>query len=292
MKKTKFSLGVLALVGLMIGSTSVMAAYTIDGDLGDWCVTTSDINSGLNDSSIPGQVGDADAWIPCSSVDYLVEDNIDPGKFSYGNPQYATGVHIRGPPKAKYDEALLYFANAGIWVAQPYGGEVWDIEAIYLDTNDPSDVYLAVVTSTPPGRLGDLGIDLNGDGIHEYGVKLNGVSEGVHTLELYGNLVGGDWIPSTHFPNIPMKFDGGTKIGDIEGAFVDIGIVDYGVTTYVIEIKIPKDDLNGAPLMRNLHLTPICGNDPIPAPELIGAILVITLISPAFIYLVIKKRGG
>ena len=277
MKKIKY---VLALFVGLIMVMPVMA-YTIDGDLNDWCL---DLTQNWSKES---------TWVPgtsCSAVQYIVEDNIDPDKWAYGNPQYATGVHIRGPPKSKYDEPLLYYAPAGVWIAQPYGGEGWDIEAIYLD-NDSDYVYIAVVTSTSPGGLGDLGIDMDGDGVYEYGVKLNGVATGVHTLELYSGLTASDWAPSIYFPNIPMKFSGGTKINDVEGAFVEnTAIGDHGFSTYIIEIKILKDDLGGVPQMLNLHLTPICGNDPIPAPELVMAVLTVALVSPAFIYLFIKRR--
>lgn len=276
MEKTKY---VLALFAILMMAMPAMA-YTIDGNTGDWCLDLT------NNWAVE------DTWVPCSSVYYVVEDNIDSDKMSYASPAYATGVHIQGPPKADYDEPLLYFVPAGVWMAQPYGGEIWDIEAVYLDSSDPSYVYVSVVTSTPPGwgAIGDLGIDMDEDGVYEYGVKINGVAGGVHTLELYGGLVAGDWSPCTEFPVIPATFNGGTKISDVEGAFVNLGISDHSVDNYFIEIKIPKSDLGGSPLMRNLHLTPLCGNDPIPAPEFVIAILMISLISPAFIYLTYKKR--
>ena len=275
MAKLKYVLALFVLLTLIVPSL----AYSPDGSETDWCIDLTDDWS------------DENTWVPCSGVTYVVEDNIDPDKIAYGNPAYATGVHIRGtaPSKSDYNEQLLWYAPASVWVAQPYGGEVWDIEAIMLD-DDSGNVYVGIITSTSPGRLGDLGFDMNGDGVYECGVKLNGVSTGVHSFELYCGLTSSDWVASTHFPNIPMKFSGGTKVSDISGAFVDRGISDHSTATYVIELEIPENDIGGTPKMGDLHLTPTCGNDPIPAPELAIAVLALAILSPAFIYLYIRKR--
>ena len=275
MAKMKYLLALFVVLTLITPSL----AYSPDGVETDWCIDLTDDWS------------DENAWVPCDGVAYFVEDNIDSNKMAYAEPAYATGVHIRGtaPLKSDYNEPLLWYAPASVWVAQPYGGEVWDIEALFLD-EDSGNTYVGIVTSTPPSRIGDLGINTDSDDELECGVKLNGVSTGVHSFELYCGLTSSDWVASVHFPNTPMKFSGGTKVSDINGAFVDQGISDHGVTTYLIELEIPVDDIGGEPSINDLHVTPTCGNDPIPAPELVIAVLALAIISPAFIYLYLRKK--
>src|SRR5450756_1187850 len=160
-------------------------AYTIDGKLDDWGVN---LQAGLD--------GNDGAWIPTkNTVDWVVEDNIDPVYTSdKAYPDWTgykdTGTHIQksGNTYTAYKEPTL--ENSDWWARvrgnhylQPASGEHYDIEALYFD-DDAQNVYLAIVTSMPPEGYrdeynrfvdaGDITIDLDdnvstGEYGYEYG---------------------------------------------------------------------------------------------------------------------------
>lgn len=256
------------LTGIILLTTTA-SAYTIDGDLSDWGV---DLPAGLS--------GDPGAWQPTNNtVDWIVEDNIDPTYTS--DPAYPdwtgyqdTGVHIKksGNGYTTYNEPALPSSDwwarlRGYHYLQPVGGEHYDIEALYFD-DDPNYVYIAIVTSMPPegytdeyGRYvspGDIAIDLDnnpstGEYGYEYGIKTFGPNKGMIRYNP-------DWsLPQAtdgFIINAPSEFDTstGNHTGTAEITYVNAGIdevVDYGssgykpngihnVSNYIIEAKIPK----------------------------------------------------
>lgn len=241
--------------------------YTIDGDLSDW---------GLD---LSGDWSLNETWLPNSGVEFVVEDNRDP---RYGG---VTGVHIKGKGSSytAYLEPKVMHRD-GYLVAEPLGGEGWDLEAIYRDYDD-NCLYFAVVTSLPPDATGDrapgdlaLDVDRNestGKYGYEYGVKL-GSATGLSQWEV-GYLP--DWKEPTYIKeNRPSTFSaylsGGYKVGDAVGVYKDIGISDNGEPNYVIEFAVPRSIINATyPGAVRHHLADACGNDSIKIPEFATIVL-------------------
>lgn len=213
-------------------------AYTIDGDLSDWGLAK--LNT--DDWSVEG------TWIPNWHVTYIVEDNYNP---LHGI--LPSGVHIKGIGDSYtfYDEEKLVLKATGTLVSEPWGGENYDLEALYFD-QDSSNIYLAVVTSLDPNgqgdkRPGDIALNIDGslatgDLGYEYGIKISPIYPGQ-----------GDIISMPEWEKIgyllPVKPDiiktgTGTKVGEVQmAAFFPLAMNDNGYPNYVIEMAIPKDIL-------------------------------------------------
>ncbi len=126
-----------------------------------------------------------------------------------------------------------------------YGGEQFDIEAMYFD-DDAENAYVAVVTSLPlPGGTffvgehvapGDLGIDL-GNGAWDIGVDIDGGTGEVADTDL------GNWYQSNQnfvAERGPTNFSGGSTLGAAEVQCYDTGLMEGGFGTYVFEVTIAK----------------------------------------------------
>jgi hypothetical protein len=149
-----------------------------------------------------------------------------------------------------------------------YGGEQFDIEAMYFD-DDATNAYIAVVGSfpVPDGVLflneqvvaGDLALDLGG-GTHDLGVDIDGGTGEVADTEER------DWFQ----PNGgvvaergPTNFTGGVSLGNATVDCYDYGLVEGGFSTYVFEVTINKS-LLGDPIagdVLGLACTMGCRND-------------------------------
>jgi len=235
----------LSLTAVMLAMMTVPAmAYTIDGDLDDWGINLSE------DWSVK------ETWVPSSSTaDWIVEDNIDPRwSSSY------TGVHIKGHGALydDYEELKIIAWNGGEYIS-PSGGEHYDIEAMYFDS-DASNAYFAIVTSYSEYGMGDLAIDIAGE---KYGIVLQDPESGTSKGQIYHNPSWND--PNQYqFPaNGPYRITGGTLNGIGSVAYVNSGIPDYSYSNYIIEISAPRTAL-GSPSngdVSKLHTTIWCGND-------------------------------
>ena len=263
-------------------------AYTIDGDLSDW---------GLNLSQDWSQES---TWLPNSGVQFQVEDNQDP---SQTGGSY-TGVHIQGVGSSysSFVEPKIQL-QSGHWVLPPFGSpkELFDLEAIYFD-QDSTHIYIAVVTSEPqdsPGEdddPGDLAINADhnsGTGVYgyEYGVKI-GTGTGLNQWDL---CYLPDWEEGKYAKIKPTIFKTANSClsGVVQGSYVDLGVTDHGKTNYIIEMAIPKSDIGGPTYVSfyDIFLSELCGNDGIPVPEFaILTGIAILLTSPAFAYLLVKRR--
>lgn len=154
------------------------------------------------------------SWAPVSATaDYFVDDNFS-----------------------------TYFART------PAGGEVFDIEALYFDS-DESYAYMAVVTSLPlPAGApylgdsvlpGDLALDL-GREQYDVGIDVDGGTGVVADVTL------GDWYQSNRlyfYEQGPTHFDGGVELGIASVDFYDYGLVERGHSTYVLEVTVPRTAL-------------------------------------------------
>ena len=256
------TLSLAAVLFAVMMPTAVALKYTIDGDPSDWGIDILNGDWSLNET-----------WVPNEGVEFLVEDNIDP----QWSGTYC-GVHITGVGSSytRYYEDLVHLKD-GTPVAEPVGGEIWDLEAKYLDEDDEY-IYVLLVTSVEPYRTGDLALDLDGDSStgeygYEYGVKL-GTWTTISQWDIYYLP---DWEePETVPENAPSIFTGGyNKTGNATGNYSNIGVSDYGYDNYVIEMAIPKDAVGMAgknltdPPTKRIHIADTCGNDHIdnPIPE-------------------------
>ena len=291
MKRTNITSGALALIGLMLLSTSVTAAYTIDGNLGDWGL--SDLYT--EDWSLES------TWLPNPGVYFQIEDNRDPTHPDSGS---YVGVHIMGVGSSysTFVESKVQRISDGVWVFEPYDDDLYDIEAMYFD-QDSTHVYVAIILGEPadlPGSdrdPGDLALNLDwdintGEYGYEYGVKI-GSDTGLSQWDI---CYMPDWEEGTYLDVKPTLFRTADDCdGSAIGAYVDSGIMDKGYTNYIIEMAIPKAKLGdpGSVSLYSLHMSELCGNDSIPVsefPMLITAALL--LVSPAFAYLIVKKQRG
>jgi hypothetical protein len=258
------------------GAAVTCGKYTVDGSIADWGV---DLSQDWSQNS---------TWLPNAGITFIAEDNRDPvhGELPFG-------VHIRGIGSwyVPYEEPQILHRD-GYYVTEPYGGEKYDMEAMYVD-QDASCIYVAIVTSELPTGEGDLmpgDLALNTDNDlstgeygYEYGVKL-----GQNYLTQFDIYSMPDWEASFYFPLVrPTIFkSGSSKVGSATGAYVDSGINDNGLTNYVIEVAIPKSDV-GDPEdvgMNNLHIADQCGNDYIPAPEFVFAAIPVAIIGIVLVF--------
>ena len=290
------SLTVIAIALIAVSSAGTQPVYpkpkyNIDGNLSDWGVDLTG-NWSLNET-----------WVPNDGIEFIVENNYDPNTptyaWNYGLTQDSRfqGVHIRGtaPNYTVYDEPVVWCGGAvSAYVAEPYQGEKYDLEAKYLDQDD-NYIYVAIVTSVPPNATGvdapgDLGLDIDrnastGEWGYEYGVKL-GTNTGLTQWEI-GYLP--DWKPNyvikDNSPGIFKDYlpPSGGKTGEAIGAYVqgptctEGPFMDRGKPTYIIEMAIPKSavGVTGYLSQGMIHHTDACGNDTIdnPIPEFMTVVI-------------------
>ena len=143
---------------------------------------------------------------------------------------------------------------------RPLGGEAYDIEAMYFDSNG-TDAFFAVVTSFR--YTGDLGIDLNNDGVCEYGIATRPLRPNYGIV--YKDPV---WINPINPSEAPGRITDGTIVGTAMMRQAQIG-PDPGwkpnIPNYVIEIMVERSVLGNptAGQLSEIFLTMWCGNDTI-----------------------------
>ncbi len=227
------------LVALMLISASVAHAYVVDGLIGDWGVDLSAAGAsakGYLDTHLPSGGND---------IDYITEDNAGPGVgWQYVGPGYT------------------------------YYGNDFDAEAIYFD-NNATMAYLAVVTGLPiggataPGNpwyyTGDIGLDLNNDGVYEYGIDVREYDAVNKKAKLYKNLTASNWQGCYLYPSSnPWQISSGSTFD-----WVDFVYSGNQNTHYVLEAGIPLSSLGlNSNSSQNLtvHWTMQCGNDALNLP--------------------------
>jgi len=235
--KTQLTIGVCALAALL-AFVGPAAAYTIDGDLSDWGLTA--LKSG--DWSVN------ETWLPNAGIQFTVEDNYDP---THGRDP--SGVHIKGVGSiySTFYEPKQKLASNGVEVSEPYGGECYDLEAMYFDQDDDY-IYVAIITSLDPYGIGDkrpgdlaLNLDNNlstGDLGYEYGVIVH-PTKGIYSQ---GSIV---YDPEEMWEKkgylLPVKPDiivSGSKVGDAKLVYTGDWLLteDNSYPNYVIEVAIPK----------------------------------------------------
>jgi hypothetical protein len=255
----------------LLALPAMAGTHTIDGNLSDCGVHLDVAYSGTNG---PYYHVTDDGWIPkgipyASDIDFIVENNADTqweGHDMFYWADSKTGTHLQRtgtlPPTIKdYDEGLIYCKNQGDKpYVQPAGGEAYDIEALYFD-DDKDNVYLAIVTSVPPGgssgwKTGDIAFDINNtkgtvidsavtsDSDYEYGIKVltgNGINSGSIIYRPIWDKPRYDEFPYDQ----PLNIAGGSFAGTVNTiAYTDnYAPSDNDKPNYVIEVSIPKSKI-------------------------------------------------
>lgn len=185
----------------------------------------------------------------------------------------------------------------------PWGGEHYDLEAMYFD-DDSHNAYFAIVTSMGPQGYGgcspgDMALDLDQNGVYEYGIVLTNLG-GFTIGTICHNPT---WSTTWSNPSNPLRVTSCTATGTATVVYTNAHIgPDNGAGNWVIEIRAPKTAI-GQPQqgsMSNLHATISCGNDIIEleeyswdfsVPEFVSGSVafLIVLLTPGFAYLMSKK---
>ena len=225
----------IAIAAALLGSTPYAMAYTIDGNISDWGVTST---------------GNASDWTPNSGVEYAVSDQV--------NSSLSGGYVVN------------YTAPSNLG----YGGQAYDAEAVYLDY-DSTYLYYAVVTGRPENvsqyPAGDIAFDFGSDGSYEFGVETrgnNGYSKG--DLVQVSNWALGNPYPAAGVTEIQSgsvvantDFVYGSKIEDI-GQYIYPYYSSTDDNHYVLEGRIALADFSlYAGQNFTIHWTMGCGNDEI-----------------------------
>ncbi|MDD5258536.1 MAG: sugar transferase [bacterium] len=159
-------------IGLTLLIFNFAHAYVVDGLVGDWGV---DFNKGTSiknclDTTLP------DGGL---NINFTTKDNAGP----------QPGWQFVGPGYSHY-------------------GNEFDLEATYFNNNANSP-YLAIVTGLPISREktsgnswfypGDIGLDVNNDGVYEYGIDVREYNASKKKAKLYKNLNDNNW-QNIYFP--------------------------------------------------------------------------------------------
>lgn len=219
--------------------SSQALGITIDGNLVDWGVT-------------PG----SKYWIP------------------YVN---AVNTGTLGNPLIGVSNGIYYWiedaVGSGGYVQPGYGGQQYDIEALYAKVEGGILYFAASVGNFPPGGinnhyLGDIGLNFGGS--YTYGVATTTRGSFV-AGKLYSTTAWTNVQYSQHSISNPAQIQTGSLIADLNS----LNGNDYFIYTnyydprWTIEAAIPLN-LIGNQVPWEIHLTQTCGNDygdvPIPEP--------------------------
>jgi len=214
-----------------------------------------------------GVDGNMSDWGISATTGFTTNDNVNEPVTCYQN-----GVYY-------WEEDGHY--NSG-YVGPGYGGQDYDIEALYV-TTDATNLYIGIITGFFPSGtnyMGDIAIDLDLDGVYEYGVDTT-------TGNFHSDLEGDDWSNPDCFPvSAPVSIEvgnTGTPTTNNDNFFyggmtlLDSSNNSQQTNLYAIEVAVAltnlPSDWNG---QGNFHITQWCGNDagdlnisPVPEPATI-----------------------
>ena len=125
MRKKTLVIVLIAIAILWLANPAMAApAITVDGDLSDWGLSSLQTGDWSQDMT----------WLPDHGIWFVVGDNHNPAHSV--NP---AGVHIRGTKEnyMTFNEEKRRLKGTNDWYSMPYGGELYDIEAMYF-TQDSS----------------------------------------------------------------------------------------------------------------------------------------------------------
>ncbi|MFC1804286.1 filamentous hemagglutinin N-terminal domain-containing protein [Candidatus Omnitrophota bacterium] len=227
-------------IEISVFSLNLDYVYNIDGDIADWGIYLYNLGGNVIeylDVNLPSGGND---------IDYWTEDNCD---------IYHLVAHYVGPMHS--------------WK------NLYDAEAVYIDS-DGTNLYIVVVTGVEnvSHNPGDIGIDIDGDGIYEYAILRETTSYGrepylcsVAGTPIYKPGAKLGWLPSAGDRDKFWIVYDGFPIAPVEFVYSE-----NQNSHYVMEAKVPLsllglDSASGQDV--GVHWTMSCGNDLV---ELIGDI--------------------
>lgn len=186
-------------------------------------------------------------------VDGILSDwDVFPAAYSAGPAQWTPNAGITFIQEDQ--NPAISFLGPG------FGGQAFDIEALYFTTEGPT-AFFAVVSGAPLSGTGiqapgDFAIDFGSNGSYDFGVK----TVGTHTL--YGNTV---WnVPNLWPSSAPYRIVSGTPAGVAQFGYQPSAYVAN--SHYAFEIGVPISLFGSSwptsgTLDMTLHWTTACGND-------------------------------
>jgi hypothetical protein len=171
----------------------------------------------------------------------------------------------------------------GAYLTPGYGGQAYDVEALYVDY-DASYLYLALVTGHSPltsnsggnYAAGDFGIDFGRNGSYEFGLETTGsngkVSGGLYAVSTWG---AGLWGAANEGPTSILN---GALLGMGEVEYSTSGVANMGTYVsdkhYFYEARIPVALFGsywGGGDAFDVHWTMNCANDSLVVDPVPGA---------------------
>jgi len=171
----------------------------------------------------------------------------------------------------------------GAYLTPGYGGQAYDVEALYVDY-DASYLYLALVTGHSPltsnsggnYAAGDFGIDFGRNGSYEFGLETTGsngkVSGGLYAVSTWG---AGLWGAANEGPTSILN---GALLGMGEVEYSTSGVANMGTYVsdkhYFYEARIPVALFGsywGSGDAFDVHWTMNCANDSLVVDPVPGA---------------------
>ena len=190
-----------------------------------------------------------------SAMAYTVDGNLN----DWGIDLYAANYqgylnnHLPGGLNVNY--VTGDYVGPGGYVGPGYGGQIYDLEAIYFD-NDHDYGYIAIITGFPQSGTavhgpGDIAMDILpcGEYNYEYGIDLE-----------TGNLIHmPDWDDvSLYSQSNPWTIGSGNVVDNCDVVYSSLAVNDH----YVIEASFLLADLGlSMDDVFNIHWTMECGND-------------------------------
>ena len=163
-----------------------------------------------------------------------------------------------------------YTGGASGYLYPGYGGQDYDVEAIYF-TYDDLFAYFAVVTGFPPTGIGDhapgdIAIDIGCDSLWDLGIET--VGDDGHTVGGLYATDNSDWTPSSHPVSSPYGLKSSATLvwSDPNGANLSYLNSTIGCEHYFIEAAVPLAALDlpdDQCTSLETHWTMSCGNDAI-----------------------------
>jgi hypothetical protein len=202
--------------------------------------------------------------IPAASASYVVDGSLS----DWGVTPFTNWIPNAGVNYTVTNNVNLYNASAY--------NETYDVEAMYF-ASDPQKYYFAVVGSAGDLRMGDLGLDFNGNmTISEHGV-VQGLEYAIQ-LDTGNLLLNPTWSDTSKYQwpdgwqGSPYKATGGTVVGSASVVIQSYPALESG--TFVIEVGVDRTLFAGMGIgdIIGEHYTMWCGNDSINLPGTVGTL--------------------
>ena len=218
--------------------------------------------------------------LPVSAA-YTIDGNLS--DWAINSVSYIPGKQIKG-----YTIDTDSTGGAGVYVNPGWGGQAYDAEALYIDS-DSSTLYLALITGHNPDMTnsngwapGDFLIDFGRDGLFEYALKTTGADKGLlfkidRASDLNFGLFNKQGTPYPGGHNVvSLKDNKGTLIAGNTSLATSVPFTGYGEYqsdvhyAYEASIDLSLFDVKYRNSAFDVQWAMQCGNDVITADPIAG----------------------